>query len=79
MRIKSAAIKLRDGRIFDNRCHAMCMRDAKEAGVEFPIECVEGFLTDDDVFVTREKAARIAYDAGQTSEHKGVLYSGDIF
>jgi len=39
----------------------------------------QGFLTDTDQFVTRERAGKIAFKAGQTTELKKILYSEDLY
>lgn len=39
----------------------------------------QGFLTSDNLFVTRERAAVIAFEAGQIKEKKHTLYSEDIY
>lgn len=41
--------------------------------------CCEGFLTSDNRFVTRERAADIAFRAGQTKEKKHSLLSDNIY
>lgn len=39
----------------------------------------QGFLTSGNSFVTRERAARIAYECGQIKEGKHKLFSEDIY
>ena len=39
----------------------------------------QGFLTNTDRFVEREEAAQIAFEAGQITQHKIVLYSEDLY
>lgn len=41
--------------------------------------CCQGFLTNENRFVTREAAAKIALKAGQLKEKKGLLYSEDLY
>lgn len=43
------------------------------------IEHTQGFLTNDNKFVDRIEAAKIAHGAGQTNELKKKLYSEDIY
>jgi hypothetical protein len=40
---------------------------------------IQGFLTSDDMFVTREESANIAFDCGQISEETIKLFSEDIY
>ena len=39
----------------------------------------QGFLTNKNRFVEREEAAQIAFEAGQITQHKIVLYSEDLY
>ena len=39
----------------------------------------QGFLTNTDRFVEREEAAQIAFECGQITQHKIVLYSEDLY
>lgn len=39
----------------------------------------KGFLTSKNNFVSREKAAQIAFDVGQTKEKKYQLFSDDLY
>jgi len=39
----------------------------------------QGFITTHNKFVTRERAAKIAYKAGQTKLHVGKLFSEDLY
>ena len=39
----------------------------------------DGFYTSKGRFVDRKEAARIAYDCGQTSEFKELLFSEDLY
>lgn len=39
----------------------------------------QGFLTNEDRFVEREEGAQIAFEAGQITQHKIVLYSEDLY
>ena len=39
----------------------------------------DGFYTSKGRFVDRKEAAKIAYECGQTSEFKGLLFSEDLY
>ena len=81
--IKAAAIKL-DGKVYwvpqPGRHHNVAFKMVQETGNGVAGE-IQGFITDQDVFVTRLEAAKIAYDAGQVEEFKGspYLYSTDLW
>ncbi len=62
MHIIAAAIKTEDGIIFSGKRHQELIPKAIRAGSE---NYLEGFLTNDGNFVTREEAAEIAFNAGQ--------------
>lgn len=72
MKIESAAIKTEDGEILTGTSHGNILMSCY-----LPIgkNNQEGFVTDTGEFVDRQKAADIAFEAGQTKEHKGTLYS----
>ncbi len=76
MRIVSAAIKTEDGEVFSGERHAELIRMAIISGSE---DYVEGFLTEDGAFVTREEAAKIAFEAGQIKNWLPKLSSYDIY
>lgn len=40
---------------------------------------IQGFLTSNNYFVDRKRAAEIAYESGQITELKNELYSEDIY
>ena len=46
---------------------------------KYPEDGTDGFLTSFDRFVSREEAAKIAYNAGQTSINTKNLFSEDIY
>lgn len=81
MKILYAAIKLKTGQIFVGKRHNDCTFLAYRSGFETPIDCVQGFMTDENEFVDRKEAQEIAIKAGQvSSEHKGTdLYSEDLY
>ncbi len=80
MKIKSAALKNNDGRIFIGRSHADCYQTMKETGVSriYSRNCAQGFVTDEGDFVDRHKAAEIAFAAGQTKKLESPLFSEDL-
>lgn len=80
-RIKCAALKTKDGRIFEGRNHGICYQAMKEASVpRIPDarECEQGFVTEDGRFVDRYEAAEIALNAGQTKKLERPLFSEDL-
>lgn len=40
---------------------------------------IQGFLTSKNRFVDRKEAAQIAFDMGQTKDHKKLLFSEDLY
>jgi hypothetical protein len=80
VKIKSAAIKTKDGRVFVGRSHAEIFQMMKDCGVVCNRGCVQGFVTDTGIgdFVDRKEAAQIAFDAGQTNRLESVLFSEDL-
>ena len=77
-KIICAAIKFKDGRVFNGKRHNLCFLNAKAAGIEPPYECEQGFLTYSYEFVDRVEAAKIAIAAGQVSSEVKVLFSEHI-
>lgn len=74
--IKSAAIK-KDGIVYEGKRHNNILHDeSRPKG--FLKNGVQGFVTDTGEFVTRERAAKIAYNCGQIKEPKEMLFSEDI-
>lgn len=53
--------------------HALTGKATKDFG-----NC-QGFITSDNCFVTRERAAEIAFKAGQIKEVKHKLFSEDLY
>lgn len=80
MRIKCAAIKTKEGRIFEGKNHAICFQVMKQDGVPRlqTQNCKPGFVTDEGNFVDRYEAAEIAFKAGQTSKLESPLFSEDL-
>lgn len=54
----------------------MLVKQRQEAGI---YEIEQGFLTNTNKFVTREEAAQIAFDAGQTDVWLSKLFSEDLY
>lgn len=78
-KIKAAAIRLSNGKIYEDRRHYHCIRKAIDDGNKPPIEGEEGFTTTSGRFVDRKEAAKIAHKAKQTTHDTLVLFSEDIF
>lgn len=80
MRIKCAAIRTKSGQIFEGRSHAVCYQVLKRAGLDRldSRNCEQGFVTDEGQFVDRRKAARIAFETGQTRKLESPLFSEDL-
>lgn len=75
MKIIKAAIKGKDGYIYLGKNHSQIIA-AHEFG-KFK-GCEQGFFTDTGQFVGREKAAEIAFEAGQIDRRCTLLFSEDI-
>jgi len=79
--VKRAAI-LVDGFIWTvappRRHHDVIALYFAETGARLPAGAVQGFLTDDG-FMTREQAARLAFEAGQIAEPKDMLFTEDLW
>lgn len=80
MRIKEAAIQL-DGKVWTGRRHHLVIRSIIDAlGADAaPVIGVQGFVTECGKFVEREEAARIAFEAGQTTKLLPTLFSEDLY
>lgn len=74
--IKEAAIKDSNGVVYIGHRHHKIFPLIPR---ELVNECVQGFVTNFDEFVTREKAAKIAFAAGQIPEPKKTLFSEDLW
>ena len=78
--IKNAAIKS-NGSVYTGTAHYNILqkRDENCNLVITDIDNIEyGFVTDTNVFVSREEAAKIAFECGQIKEKKYQLQSKDI-
>lgn len=77
-RIKCAAIQ-QDGKIYEGWAHFRIIIDMVEVqGIKPPITGLQGFVTEDGEFVTREEAAKIAFEAGQVRRQHSKLFSEDL-
>jgi hypothetical protein len=78
-----AAAVMKDGRVWTGRRHCNCISAiAKTDAALCPVLSVDqGFLTDTELFVTRDQAIGIAFMNGQLEEgwHKNVLTSEDLW
>lgn len=73
--IKSAAI-IYKGKLYTGRTHSKIIVDNPQINL---LASEQGFMTDDDKFVTREEAAKIAYECGQISKPTHRLISDDLY
>ena len=81
MRIKSAAIK-HLGKIYIGLSHSEIGLQMVSDGVcvRYPSGDTQGFVTDEDTFVSREEARKIAEESGQVTKfmHSYLLFSEDL-
>ncbi|MBX4190100.1 hypothetical protein KW791_02285 [Candidatus Parcubacteria bacterium] len=75
-RIKLAAI-LCNGKIYTGKRHNLIIREIVEK-TQAPAKGEQGFVTEEDRFVSRSEAAKIAFAAGQIITPKDILYSEDV-
>lgn len=73
MKIKCAAIKDKDGRVFEGRCHATIIL-AQEEDKDWQ-DSIQGFVTEDGQFYNREESAKIAVAAKQVHDSVDWLQS----
>lgn len=78
MHITESAV-IHEGLVFTGKRHSDAIRVAVETTGIKPVRGTQGFLTDTGLFVTREEAAKIAFDSGQIKTEKSVLYSEDLW
>lgn len=78
MKIVKAAVKVGD-KIYECRRHAEGIAAAIRDGASRVNQDEQGFITDEGTFVSRWKAARIAFKAGQTKEIKNPLMSEHLW
>jgi hypothetical protein len=71
---------IKTGYVVCGRRHHNCYTTAWELNGETknePTKC--GFITSNDLFVDRQEAAKIAYEAGQTDEESEGLVSEELY
>jgi len=80
MKIIAAAINER-GKIWTGRRHHLIIRAIiiARGAAEGAVYGDQGFLVDDGRFVSREEAAKIAFEAGQIPARIPQLFSEDVF
>lgn len=78
--IKHSAI-LKDKIVYVGKRHSDCFNSMYECGVD-KVDAIQGFVTDEGVFLDRWQAARHALRCGQIQElkfHKNELFSEDLY
>jgi hypothetical protein len=78
--IKSAAIKVNDKIYAGFRHHQIIpivLKDNQK--ISYITQEMQGFVTDEDEFIDRITAAKIAFECGQIKEAKPRLYSEDLW
>lgn len=80
--IKESAV-MQDGVIFTGRRHKDCMANMRASGIKIKPRpyCVQGFVTDDGLFLTREQALVEARACGQLTKPLlgSILTSEDLW
>lgn len=76
--IVKAAIQIPDGTVFTGKEHSEISRKFEDELLDTYTKNINGFTTNKGNFVSREKAAEIAFKAGQTKELKNKLQSQDL-
>ena len=75
--VKSAVMV--NGLVYTGKRHNDAIQAAvRETGIR-PITGEQGFVTNTGRFVSRQEAAQIAFEAGQTKELKDKLFSEDVW
>lgn len=71
---------IKTGYVICGRRHHNCIHTFLALGLEHPkTTAIQGFLTNDNLFVDRVEAAKIAYVAGQVQEQHKILISEDLY
>ena len=79
MKITKSAIKYKD-KVYTGIRHNLIAEDIRKDHKDYHLKFEEqGFMTDTDKFVSREEAARIAFEAGQIPNGIYSLDSYQIF
>lgn len=76
VKIKCAAIIRSDGVVVEGKSHADCIMDSPLGTCKD--RSIQGFITNEDKFVDRVRAGRIAFVAGQIPKRVSVLFSEDL-
>lgn len=76
-------VNINSGFVIAGMRHHNCFQTlailSKDIGSHVKYEKVQGFITTLNKFVTRERAAKIAYEAGQIKMNVGKLFSEDLY
>lgn len=71
--IVSSAVKLNDGRVFVGKRHGDCYKQGKlilKENISLFKESIQGFITDNLIFLNRQEAYYEAYKNNQCEEQK---------
>lgn len=80
MKIVCAAIMINDNMVISAHRHCDAYEILHNDGIAASsVKIVEGFITDEQKFVDRYEAAKIAFAANQTETLCSPLYSEDIY
>lgn len=85
MIIWSAIKYIPTGRIVIGKRHNNCFETFCEQYPELKVittikkELIQGFLTDEDQFLTRREAAKLAFNCGQIEKEQIILFSEDLW
>lgn len=78
--IKHAAVMSEAGWIFIGKNHADCFNKMRNLGIKhFHRAEGQGFVTSKGRFVFRDKAGKIAFEAGQIDKETKLLFSEDMW
>lgn len=76
-------VNINSGFVIAGMRHHNCFQTlaiiSRDIGSHVKYEKAQGFITTLNKFVTRERAAKIAYEAGQTIMNLGKLFSEDLY
>jgi hypothetical protein len=73
--ITEAAIKDKNGKIYTGKHHHLIFRKMPRELIK---NSIQGFMTSEEKFVSRQEAAKIAFIAGQIPKLKWKLFSEDL-
>ncbi|OGI65784.1 hypothetical protein A3A95_01500 [Candidatus Nomurabacteria bacterium RIFCSPLOWO2_01_FULL_39_18] len=77
-RIMQAAIRVSNGKVFIGKGHKIILEEIYEEDPGLVDYREEGFVTNKRPFITRQEAAEVAFNAGQTKTRKRKLMSQDL-